>query len=78
MLLTFYSKMGEVEKNVKLRILRIQSVESFGNPNFLMLSFSDWHLLKLFSFSDWHLLKLFSFFRLASVKVVFFFPIGIC
>jgi hypothetical protein len=29
-------------------------------------------------FSDWHLLKLFSFFRLASVIVVFFFPIGIC
>ena len=36
-------------------------------------------LLKLFFlFSDWHLLKLFSFFRLASVKAVFFFPIGIC
>ena len=48
--------MGEVEKNVKLRILRIQSVESFGNPNLLIVEF----------------------FRLASIKAVFFFPIGIC
>jgi hypothetical protein len=54
--LTFYSKLGEVEKNVKLRILRIQSVESFGNPNLLIVEF----------------------FRLASIKAVFFFPIGIC
>ena len=49
-------EMGEVEKNVKLRILRIQSVESFGNPNLLIVEF----------------------FRLASIKAVFFFPIGIC
>ena len=42
-------------KNVKLRILRIQSVASFGNPNLLIVEF----------------------FRLASIKAVFFFPIGI-
>ncbi len=39
MLLIFYSKMGEVEKIVKLRILRIQSVASFGNPNLLIVEF---------------------------------------
>ena len=68
--------MGEVEKNVKLRILRIQSVECLEIQIFWSLSFSDWHLLKLFSFfrlasvivvffffSDWHLLKLFSVLR---------------
>ncbi len=49
-------ELGEVEKIVKLRILRIQSVESFGNPNRLIVEF----------------------FRLASIKAVFFFPIGIC
>ncbi len=49
-------EMGEVEKIVKLRILRIQSVASFGNPNLLIVEF----------------------FRLASIKAVFFFPIGIC
>ena len=49
-------EMGEVEKNVKLRIRRIQSVVSFGNPNPLIVEF----------------------FRLASIKAVFFFPIGIC
>ncbi len=65
-LLTFYSKWAK-SKNVKRRILRIQSVVSFGNPNLLIVEFSDWHLLKLLSF-----------FRLASVKAVFFFPIGIC
>jgi len=48
-------EMGEVE-NCKLRILRIQSVASFGNPNLLIVEF----------------------FRLASIKAVFFFPIGIC
>ncbi len=31
--------MGEVEEIVKLRILRIQSVESFGNPNLLIVEF---------------------------------------
>ena len=47
---------GRSRKIVKLRILRIQSVESFGNPNLLIVEF----------------------FRLASIKAVFFFPIGIC
>ena len=55
-LLTFYSKWAKSKKNVKLRILRIQSVASFGNPNLLIVEF----------------------FRLASIKAVFFFPIGIC
>ena len=55
-LLTFYSKWAKSKKIVKLRILRIQSVESFGNPNLLIVEF----------------------FRLASIKAVFFFPIGIC
>ena len=66
--------MGEVEKKiVKLRILRIQSVESFGNPNLLIVEFR-WKLIFVkLAFSDWHLIKLFSFFRLASVKVVFLF-----
>ena len=78
MLLTFYSKWAKSKKNVKLRILRIQSVESFGNPNLLIVEFR-WKLIFVkLVFSDWHLLKLFSFFRLASVIVVFFFPIGIC
>ena len=54
-LLTFYSKWAK-SKNVKLRILRIQSVVSFGNLNLLIVEF----------------------FRLASIKAVFFFPIGIC
>ena len=77
--LTFYSKWAKSKKNVKLLILRIQSVESFGNPNLLIVEFR-WKLIFVkLVFSDWHLLKLFSFFRLASVKVVFFFfPIGIC
>ena len=65
-LLTFI-EMGEVEKNVKLQILRIQSLVSFGNPNLLIVEFR-WKLVFLkMVFSDWHLLKLF-----------FFFPIGIC
>ena len=59
--------MGEVEKSVKLRILRIQSVESFGNPNLLIVE-CRWKLI---------FVKL-VFFRLASIKAVFFFPIGIC
>jgi len=76
-LLTFFRN-GRSRKIVKLRILRIQSVESFGNPNLLIVEFR-WKLIFLkLVFSDWHLLKLFSFFRLASVKAVFFFPIGIC
>ncbi len=76
-LLTFIRN-GRSQKNVKLRILRIQSVASFGNPNLLIVKFSlETNFLKLV-FSDWHLLMLFSFFRLASVKAVFFFPIGIC
>ena len=54
-LLKFYSKWAK-SKNVKRRILRIQSVVSFGNPNLLIVEF----------------------FRLASIKAVFFFPIGIC
>ena len=53
-LLTFYSKWAK-SNNVKRRILRIQSVASFGNPNLLIVEF----------------------FRLASIKAVFFFPIGI-
>ena len=39
-------EMGEVEKIVKLRILRIQSVESFGNPNLLIVEFR-WKLIFL-------------------------------
>ena len=66
-LLTFYSKWAKSKKNVKLRILRIQSVESFGNPNLLIVEFR-WKLI---------FVKL-VFFRLASIKAVFFFPIGIC
>ncbi len=67
-------EMGEVEKNVKLRIFRMHSVASFGNPNLLIVEFR-WKLIFLkLGFSDWHLLNLFSFFRLASI---FFFPIGI-
>ena len=50
-----YSKWAK-SKIVKLRILWIQSVDSFGNPN----------------------LSIVEFFRLASIKAVFFFPIGIC
>ena len=65
-LLTFYSKWAKSKKNVKLRILRIQSVESFGNPNLLIVEFR-WKLI---------FVKL-VFFRLASIKAVFFFPIGI-
>ncbi len=65
-LLTFYSKWAK-SKNVKHRILRIQSVASFGNPNLLIVEFR-WKLI---------FLKV-GFFRLASIKAVFFFPIGIC
>ncbi len=71
-------EMGEVEKYVKLRILRIQSVESFGNPNLLIVEFFRLASIKavfFFFFSDWHLLKLFSFFRLASAKAVFCSPV---
>ena len=57
---------GRSRKIVKLRILRIQSVESFGNPNLLIVEFR-WKLI---------FLKL-VFFRLASIKAVFFFPVGI-
>ncbi len=61
MLLTFYSKWAK-SKIVKLRILRKQSVASFGNPNLLIVKFC-WKLIFLkLVFSDWHLLKLFSFF----------------
>ena len=65
-LLTFYSKWAK-SKNVKRRILRIQSVASFGNPNLLIVEFC-WKT---------NFLKV-GFFRLASIKAVFFFPIGIC
>ena len=58
---------GRSRKNVKLRILRIQSVESFGNPNLLIVEFR-WKLI----------FRKVGFFRLASIKAVFFFPIGIC
>jgi hypothetical protein len=52
-LLTFYSKWAK-SKNVKLRILRIQSVASFGNPNLLIVEFR-WKLIFLkLVFSDWH------------------------
>ncbi len=38
-LLIFYSKWAKSKKIVKLRILRIQSVESFGSPNPLIVEF---------------------------------------
>ena len=66
-LLTFIRN-GRSQKNVKLRILRIQLVESFGNPNLLIVEFFRLAFIK----------AVFFFFRLASVKAVFFFPIGIC
>jgi len=64
-LLTFYSKWAK-SKIVKLRILRVQ-LELVSNET-QQLEVSIGILLKLFSF----------FFRLASIKAVFFFPIGIC
>ena len=63
-LLTFYSKWAK-SKIVKLRILRVQ----------LELVSNETQQLEV---SIGILLKLFSFFRLASIKAVFFFPIGIC
>ena len=63
-LLTFYSKWAK-SKIVKLRIPRVQ----------LELVSNETQQLEV---SIGILLELFSFFRLASIKAVFFFPIGIC
>ncbi len=68
MVLLTFMRNGRSQKIVKLRILRIQSLESVGNPNLLIVEFFRLASIK----------AVFSFFRLASVKAVFLFPIGIC
>ncbi len=77
-LLIFYSKWAKSKKNVKLQILRIQSIESFGNPNLLLVEFFRLASIKAVFFFQLASVKAVFFFPIGIVKAVFFFPIGIC